>query len=68
MIRIAKFPFGAGYMVKATPPEVWKPWSTLLPLSPANVVEELIRHGASLREAFDAMVLADPRVAAGELR
>jgi len=67
MIRIAKFPFGHGYTVKATPPEVWKPWSSLLPMSASNVVEELIRHGCGLREAFDAVLIADPR-AAGELR
>lgn len=67
MIRIAKFPLGRGYMVKATPPEVWKPYGNLLPLSPANIVEELIRHGASLREAFDAVILAAPE-AAGEFR
>lgn len=67
MIRIAKFPLGGGYMVKATPPEVWKPWGNLLPLSPSNIVEELIRHGASLQQAFDAVILAAPE-AAGEFR
>ena len=67
MIRIAKFPIGQGYMVRATPPEVWKPWGNLMPMSPANVVEELIRHGASLREAFDAVILAAPE-AAGDFR
>ena len=68
MIRIARFPLGHGYMVRATPPEVWKPWGNLLPLSPANVVEELIRHGANLHDAYEAMFEADPLRAARELR
>lgn len=67
MIRIAKFPLGGGYMVRATPPEVWKPYGNLLPLSPSNIVEELIRHGASLRDAFDAVIAHAPE-AAGEFR
>jgi len=45
-----------------------KPWGSLLPLNARNVVEELIRHGCSLQDAFDAMVNADPTRAALELR
>ncbi|MFZ4606111.1 MAG: hypothetical protein ACOYM5_07620 [Caulobacter sp.] len=66
MIAIRKL--GLAYGVKATPPEVSKPWSSLLPLNTRNVVEELIRHGCSLQDAFDAMVVADPARAALELR
>jgi len=66
MIAINKL--GIAYMVKATPPEVTKPWGSLLPLNARNVVEELIRHGCSLQDAFDAMVTADPARAALELR
>ena len=66
MIVIHKL--GIAYGVKATPPEVSKPWNSLLPLNARNVVEELIRHGCSLQDAFDAMVVADPARAALELR
>ncbi|MFZ5669353.1 MAG: hypothetical protein ACOY4K_07650 [Pseudomonadota bacterium] len=66
MIAISKL--GLAYMVKATPPEVKKPWGSLLPMNARNVVEELIRHGCSLERAFDAMICADPDRAAKELR
>ena len=66
MITISKL--GIAYRVKATPPEVTKAWGSLLPLNARNVVEELIRHGCSLQDAFDAMVNADPTRAALELR
>ncbi len=66
MIAISKL--GFAYMVRATPPEVTKAWGSLLPLSASNVVEELIRHGCGLRDAFDAMIIADPVRAAKELR
>lgn len=66
MIAISKL--GIAYMVRATPPEVARPWGSLLPLSASNVVEELIRHGCGLQDAFDAMVVADPTRAALELR
>lgn len=66
MIKVSKF--GFTYRVKATPPEVPKPWSSLMPLSAREVVEELIRHGAHLHDAYDAMFEADPVRAATELR
>ena len=66
MITISNF--GLAYGVKATPPEVTRAWGSLLPLNARNVVEELIRHGCSLQDAFDAMVVADPARAALELR
>lgn len=66
MIAITKL--GVAYRVKATPPEVTRAWGSLLPLNARGVVEELIRHGCSLQDAFDAMVVADPARAALELR
>lgn len=66
MIAINKL--GVAYMVRATPPEVTRAWGSLLPMNARNVVEELIRHGCSLEQAFDAMVVADPARAALELR
>ncbi|NBU27348.1 MAG: hypothetical protein EBS42_03775 [Caulobacteraceae bacterium] len=66
MIAITKF--GPVYRVKATPPHVPRPWSSLMPLAAREVVEELIRHGAHLHDAYDAMFEADPLRAAQELR
>ncbi|MBI1407203.1 MAG: hypothetical protein GC145_13890 [Caulobacter sp.] len=66
MIKISKF--GPVYRVKATRPDVPKDWSSLMPLSAREVVEELIRHGAHLHQAYDAMFEADPVRAAMELR
>jgi hypothetical protein len=66
MITVSKF--GPVYRVKATPPEAPKSWSSLMPLSAREVVEELIRHGVSLYDAYDAMFEADPLRAARELR
>jgi len=66
MITVSKF--GPVYRVKATPPEVPKAWSSLMPLGAREVVEELIRHGANLHDAYDAMFEADPLRAARELR
>lgn len=96
MITVTKF--GPVYRVKATPPEVPKTWSSLMPaervrrkwsrfrrptrsqlknpalfpkekgLGAREVVEELIRHGASLHDAYEAMFEADPLRAARELR
>lgn len=66
MITVSKF--GPAYRVKATPPEVPRAWSSLMPLGAREVVEELIRHGASLHAAYDAMFEADPVRAARELR
>lgn len=66
MIKVTKF--GPVYRVKATPPEVPKAWSSLMPLGAREVVEELIRHGAHLHDAYDAMFAADPLRAAQELR
>jgi hypothetical protein len=66
MITVTKF--GPVYRVKATPPEVPKTWSSLMPLGAREVVEELIRHGANLHDAYEAMFEADPLRAARELR
>ncbi|MDB5471858.1 MAG: hypothetical protein JWR84_3418 [Caulobacter sp.] len=66
MIKITKF--GPVYRVKATRPDVPRDWSSLMPLGAREVVEELIRHGASLYDAYDAMFEADPLRAARELR
>ncbi|MDO9338862.1 MAG: hypothetical protein EON95_16745 [Caulobacteraceae bacterium] len=66
MIKVSKF--GPVYRVKATRPDVPKDWSSLMPLGAREVVEELIRHGASLHAAYDAMFEADPLRAARELR
>ena len=66
MIKITKF--GPVYRVKATRPDVPRDWSSLMPLGAREVVEELIRHGASLYDAYDAMFEADPLRAAQELR
>lgn len=66
MIKVSKF--GWVYRVQATPPEVPKPWSSLMPLGAREVVEELIRHGANLLDAYDAMFECDPMRAAQELR
>ena len=66
MIKVSKF--GPVYRVKATRPDVPKDWSSLMPLGAREVVEELIRHGANLHDAYDAMFEADPLRAARELR
>lgn len=66
MIKITRI--GPVYRVKATRPHVWKDWSSLMPLAAREVVEELIRHGCRLTDAYDAMFEADPQRAAMELR
>ncbi|HYE46554.1 MAG TPA: hypothetical protein VEA44_12375 [Caulobacter sp.] len=66
MIKVSKF--GPVYRVKATRPDVPRDWSSLMPLGAREVVEELIRHGASLHAAYDAMFECDPMRAAQELR
>lgn len=66
MIQITKL--GHRYRVRATPPEVHKARSSLMPMDARETVEWLIRHGCHLQEAFDAMFVADPAAAAAELR
>lgn len=66
MIQITKL--GQRYMVRATPPEVAKARSCLMPMDARETVEWLIRQGCHLQEAFDAMFTADPAAAAAELR
>lgn len=66
MIHITKL--AGRYMVRATPPEVTKAKSCLMPMDARETVEWLIRHGCHLQEAFDAMFVADPQAAAAELR